>query len=100
MHGNPTTGAVSRRAARVTDDGYGATVAKRRLSRVLVAMRVRAGLSLNEANDKLGWRRGRLNRFEANDWRLAEGRFMRDLARIYGGCGGESAGLGGRSRRA
>ncbi len=54
MHGDTTTGAVSRRAARVTDDGYGATVAKRRLSRVLVAMRVRAGLSVNEATDKLG----------------------------------------------
>jgi len=84
----------------VTDDGYGATVAKRRLSRVLVAIRVRAGLSLNEANDKLGWRRGRLNRFEANDWRLPEGSFIRDLARIYGASDEKSAELEDLTRRA
>ena len=84
----------------MTDDGYGATVAKRRLSRVLVAMRVRAGLSLNEANDKLGWRRGRLNRFEANDWRLPEGSFIRDLARIYGASDEKSAELEDLTRRA
>jgi len=84
----------------VTDDGYGSTVAKRRLSRVLVAMRVRAGLSVNEATDKLGWRRGRLNRFEANDWRLPEGSFIRDLARIYGASGEKSAELEDLTRRA
>src|SRR6266702_6828582 len=94
------SGAVSRRAARVTDDGYGSTVAKRRLSRVLVAMRVRAGLSVNEATDKLGWRRGRLNRFESNDWRLPEGSFMRGLARIYGASGEKSAELEDLTRRA
>ncbi len=84
----------------MTDDGYGSTVAKRRLSRVLVAMRVRAGLSVNEATDKLGWRRGRLNRFEANDWRLPEGSFIRDLARIYGASGEKSAELEDLTRRA
>src|SRR6266516_6074652 len=100
MHGDTPTGAVSRRAARVTDDGYGATVAKRRLSRVLVAMRVRAGLSVNEATDKLGWRRGRLNRFEANDWRLPEGSFIRHLARIYGASDEKRAELEDLTRRA
>jgi len=64
--------------------GYGATVAKRRLSRRLVALRARAGMSLNEATDKLGWSRGRLNRFEANQWRLPDASHVRDLARIYG----------------
>src|SRR5215469_9018264 len=67
-----------------SDSGYGATVAKRRLARRLVALRARASLSLNEASDKLGWSRGRLNRFEANQWRLPDASHVRDLARIYG----------------
>jgi len=67
-----------------SDGGYGATVAKRRLARRLAAMRARAGMSLNEATDKLGWSRGRLNRFEANQWRLPDASHVRDLARIYG----------------
>jgi transcriptional regulator with XRE-family HTH domain len=68
----------------VTDDSHGATVAKRRLARRLTALRTRAGLSLNEASDKLGWNRGRLNRFEANQWRQPDPSHVRDLARIYG----------------
>lgn len=68
----------------MTDDSYGATVAKRRLSRRLTALRTRAGLGLNEASDKLGWNRGRLNRFEANQWRQPDPSHVRDLARIYG----------------
>lgn len=63
---------------------YGATVAKRRLSRRLAAMRVRAGFSANEVGDKLNWSRGRLQRMEGNQWRLPEASFVRDLARIYG----------------
>jgi len=66
------------------DAAYGATVAKRRLSGRLAAMRLRAGMSLNEASDKLGWSRGRLNRFEANQWRQPDPSHVRDLARIYG----------------
>ena len=46
----------------MSEDTYGATVAKRRLSRRLVALRARAELSVHEATGKLGWRRGRLNR--------------------------------------
>ena len=65
-------------------DAYGATVAKRRLARRLAAMRVHAGMSPNEASDKLGWKRGRLNRFEANQWRQPDPSHIRDLARIYG----------------
>src|SRR5712692_6504461 len=47
-------------------------------------MRARTGMSLNEASDKLGWSRGRLNRFEANQWRQPDPSHVRDLARIYG----------------
>ena len=68
----------------IDDHAYGATVAKRRLSRRLTTMRARAGLSPNEASDKLGWSRGRLNRFEANQWRQPDPSHVRDLARIYG----------------
>jgi transcriptional regulator with XRE-family HTH domain len=66
------------------DPSYGATVAKRRLSRSLNAMRIRAGFSANEVADKLNWNRGRLQRMEANQWRQPEPSFIRDLARIYG----------------
>jgi len=75
------------------DSAYGATVAKRRLARWLAAMRLRAGMSLNEASDKLGWNRGRLNRFEANQWRLPDASHVRDLARIYGATDAERAEL-------
>jgi transcriptional regulator with XRE-family HTH domain len=68
----------------VTNDFYGAIVAKRRLSRRLAVLRARTGLSVNEASDKLGWSRGRLNRFEANQWRQPDPSHIRDLARIYG----------------
>jgi transcriptional regulator with XRE-family HTH domain len=70
--------------AKMTDDFYGAIVAKRRLSRRLTTLRARAGMSVNEASDKLGWSRGRLNRFEANQWRQPDPSHVRDLARIYG----------------
>jgi hypothetical protein len=54
---------------RVADDAYGAIVAKRRLARRLMALRLRAGLGLNEAGDQIGWSRGRLDRYERNEWR-------------------------------
>jgi len=84
----------------VNEDAYGATVAKRRLSRRLAVMRARSGLNVNEATDKLGWRRGRLGRIEGNDWRLPEGSFIRDLARIYGASEEETAELEDLTRRA
>jgi transcriptional regulator with XRE-family HTH domain len=68
----------------VADDAYGAIVAKQRLARRLAALRARTGLSLNEVSDKLGWSRGRLDRYERNDWRLPDASHVRDLARIYG----------------
>ncbi len=84
----------------MTDHAYGAIVAKRRLSRRLAAMRKRAGMGLNEAGDKVGWRRGRLDRFERNEWRLPEGSFIRDLARIYGASADELAELEDLGRQA
>ena len=77
----------------MTDDSYGAIVAKRRLARRLAELRVRTGLSLNEVSDKLGWSRGRLNRFEANQWRQPDPSHVRDLARIYGTSDAERAEL-------
>jgi transcriptional regulator with XRE-family HTH domain len=75
-------------------------VAKRRLSRRLGVLRRRSGLSVNEADDKLGWRRGRLSRIERNEWRLPEASFIRDLARIYGASEAEGAELEDLTRRA
>lgn len=66
------------------DDAYGATVAKRRLARVLADLRKDAGLTANQACDRLGWGRGKVNRFEANVWRRPEMSDIRDLLRIYG----------------
>jgi len=84
----------------VADDTYGAIVAKRRLARRLAVMRVRAGMSLNEASDKLGWSRGRLDRYERNEWRLPDASHVRDLARIYGVGDDERAELEDLGRRA
>jgi Domain of unknown function (DUF397)/Helix-turn-helix domain len=75
------------------DRAYGATVAKRRLSRRLAAMRGGAGLTANEVSDKLNWNRGRLQRIEANQWRLPEPSYVRDLVRIYGAADAEQAEL-------
>ena len=74
-------------------DTYGAIVAKRRLARRVAEMRVRAGMGLNEASDKLGWSRGRLDRYERNEWRLPDPSHVRDLARIYGASDDERAEL-------
>jgi len=68
----------------VGDDAYGVTVAKSRLSRRLAALRSGAGYSTSQVCDKLDWGRGKVNRFEANDWKLPEMSDVRDLLRIYG----------------
>ena len=67
----------------MTDRAYGATVAKRRLSRRLAAMREDAGLKPNQVDDQLGWKRGKLARIERNDWILPNTSYVRDLLRIY-----------------
>jgi transcriptional regulator with XRE-family HTH domain len=68
----------------VAGDACGSTVAKRRLASRLAVMRQRTGMSLNEVSDKLGWSRGRLDRYERDGWRLPDASHVRDLARIYG----------------
>lgn len=65
------------------DRTYGATVAKRRLSRRLVAMREHAGLKATQVDDKLGWRRGKLQRIERNEWILPNASYIRDLLWAY-----------------
>src|SRR5690349_11953405 len=67
----------------LTDKSYGAIIAKRRLVSRLAAMRKPTGLRLGEVNEKLGWERGRVDRFERNEWRKPDLSAIRDLARIY-----------------
>ena len=68
----------------MTDDAYGATVAKRRLSRRLAELRLRSGHTANHVCDMLNWGRGKVGRFEANQWKRPEMSDIRDLLRIYG----------------
>jgi transcriptional regulator with XRE-family HTH domain len=64
-------------------DRYGATVAKRRLARLLSELRVANGYTANQVCDKLNWGRGKVGRFEANVWKRPEMSDIRDLLRIY-----------------
>ncbi|HUY44519.1 MAG TPA: helix-turn-helix transcriptional regulator [Streptosporangiaceae bacterium] len=68
----------------MTDDAYGATVAKRRLSRRLAELRLGSGHTANHVCDILNWGRGKVGRFEANQWKRPEMSDIRDLLRIYG----------------
>src|SRR5438445_4753085 len=68
----------------MSDDAYGATVAKRRLSRQLLQLRVKCGYTANHVCDMLNWGRGKVGRFEANQWKRPEMSDIRDLVRIYG----------------
>lgn len=65
------------------DDAYGATIAKRRLSRILTDLRRRTGMHGNHICDRLSWGRGKVGRFEANVWRRPEMSDIRDLLRVY-----------------
>lgn len=67
----------------MSDDAYGATVAKRRLSRRLTELRLRTGYTANHVCDILNWGRGKVGRFEANQWKRPEMSDIRDLVRIY-----------------
>lgn len=73
----------------MSDDDYGATVAKRRLSQRLAALRRRSGHTANHVCDMLDWGRGKVGRFEANQWKRPEMSDVRDLLRIYGVEGAE-----------
>jgi hypothetical protein len=67
----------------MSDDAYGATVAKRRLSRRLAELRGASGYTANHICDILNWGRGKVGRFEANQWKRPEMSDIRDLIRIY-----------------
>ena len=73
----------------MTDEAYGATVAKRRLSRRLLQLRVQNGYTANHVCDMLNWGRGKVGRFEANQWKRPEMSDIRDLLRIYDVAEGE-----------
>src|SRR5260370_26682045 len=74
----------------MSDDTYGATIAKRRLARQLAAARVRAGYTAHHGCDILNGGRGEVGRFEANQWKRPEMSAIRDLIRIYGIEGAEA----------
>lgn len=67
----------------MSDDAYGATAAKRRLSRCLAELRHHSGHTANHVCDLLDWGRGKVGRFEANQWKRPEMSDIRDLLRIY-----------------
>jgi transcriptional regulator with XRE-family HTH domain len=68
----------------MSDDAYGATLAKRRLSRRLAELRTETGYTANHVCDILNWGRGKVGRFEANQWKRPEMSDIRDLIRVYG----------------
>src|SRR6201986_5651640 len=71
------------RRAPMSDDAFGATVAKRRLSLRLAELRGGTGYTANHVCDILNWGRGKVGRFEANQWKRPEMSDIRDLLRIY-----------------
>src|SRR5258708_29922634 len=73
----------------MSDDAYGATVAKRRLARRLTELRSASGHTANHVCDLLDWGRGKVGRFEANHWKRPEMSDIRDLLRVYGVDEGE-----------
>ena len=74
----------------MSDQAYGATIAKRRLSRRLLELRNRSGYTANHVCDILNWGRGKVGRFEANQWKRPEMSDIRDLIRVYGIEGAEA----------
>ncbi|MGI9007144.1 MAG: helix-turn-helix domain-containing protein [Streptosporangiaceae bacterium] len=67
----------------MSDDAYGATIAKLRLARRLTELRLEAGYTANHVCDMLNWGRGKVGRFEANQWKRPEMSDIRDLLRFY-----------------
>ncbi|WP_066371990.1 helix-turn-helix domain-containing protein [Herbidospora mongoliensis] len=64
-------------------DAYGATIAKKRLADFFGALRLDRGLTATQICERLGWGRGKLGRFELNQWKRPEMSDMRDLLRLY-----------------
>ncbi len=67
----------------MSEEAYGATIAKLRLARRLTELRVAAGYTDNHVCDMLNWGRGKVGRFEANQWKRPEMSDIRDLLRFY-----------------
>ena len=67
----------------MSDEAHGATIAKLLLARKLTEMRVEAGYTANHVCDMLNWGRGKVGRFEANQWKRPEMSDIRDLLRFY-----------------
>src|SRR6202012_2493761 len=74
----------------MTDDAYGATIAKRRLSERLGELRVGTRYTANHVCDILNWGRGKVGRCEASQGKRPEMSDGRDLLRIYGVEGSRS----------
>jgi transcriptional regulator with XRE-family HTH domain len=68
----------------MSDEAYGATAAKRRLAGRLTQLRQASGHTANHVCDLLDWGRGKVGRFEANQWKRPEMSDIRDLLRVYG----------------
>lgn len=62
---------------------YGATIAKRRLSRRLRELREQTSFTARQVCDRLDWGRGKVGRIEGNTWRRPELSDIRDLLRFY-----------------
>lgn len=73
----------------MSDDAYGATAAKRKLSRRLTEIRKATDHTANQICDMLDWGRGKVGRMEANQWKRPETSDIRDLLRVYGIDGAE-----------
>jgi Domain of unknown function (DUF5753)/Helix-turn-helix domain len=84
----------------MSDEAYGATVAKRRLARRLTELRRASGHTANHVCDLLDWGRGKVGRFEANHWKRPEMSDIRDLLRVYGVDDDERAELEGLAMQA
>jgi transcriptional regulator with XRE-family HTH domain len=68
----------------MSERAYGSTVAKRRLAAMLTQLREASGFTANQVCDQLSWGRGKVGRFEANQWKRPEMSDVRDLLRLYG----------------
>jgi Domain of unknown function (DUF5753)/Helix-turn-helix domain len=84
----------------MSDDAYGATVAKRQLARRLYELRRESGHTANHVCDLLDWGRGKVGRFEANHWKRPELSDIRDLLRVYGAGDGVREELEGLAMKA
>ena len=59
------------------------SVRRRRLAAELRRLREQAGFTAEQASSQLGWSKGRLNRWEANQWTRPDLSALRDLLRLY-----------------